>query len=223
MDLLGKQNSDTGEKKNPESITYGNKDGRITFGKLRLAGSSGENLSSSVISGVSIEGFDSNHYMSLDNTGERQGWTLQASPGPHHILCASNTSGSAPGDNNGGGFVLIAEHGDIVLKALRGRVRISGIDVDVRADGYNTKTGTINLDSNQSVNVNTPKLNVETEIGIGLRSSGSIDIVASTALNTVGKFTKGLTAASASLNPIDFAVDPLGSIEFITKTGFDLV
>jgi hypothetical protein len=217
MEAPGKQHGGSGEKENPEAITYGNKDGRITFGKLRLAGSGQENLAASVVSGVTVEGFDSNHYMSLDNTGERKGWTLQSSPGPHHILCASQTSSSTPGNNDGGGFVLIAEHGDIVIKALRGRVRISGIDVDVRADGYNTKTGTINLESNESVNINTPKLNVETEIGIGLRSTGSIDIVANTALSMVGKFTKGITSASANGFSLS---NPFATAEYIEKMGF---
>lgn len=218
MDISNASNGSTsGAKENYQSVQYGTDLGSICFGRLNLGGEN-EELSASVTSGVTLQSFDSNHYISLDAIGPRAGWSLHSSPGPFQVLCASKTSSSEPNNPDGIGLALIAEQGDIVISAKRGRVRISGIDIDLRSQGYNTKNGAINLDANNSVNINAPRFNVDSEVGIKLNCTGAIELVSNTAVNFTSKTIKGLSAAAAS---VFTSGDPFAMIDYINKNAFN--
>ena len=187
-----------GPKKNPEHLTYGTKDGQIEFGHLHLAGEGG--LSSDVTAGVYLQAYDSRHYMSMDIDGPRAGWTLNRCPGPFQILCATDNAGIVnPGPEAwpGAGFFLLAEQGDIIIRAPKGRIRLSAMDIDIRADGPDNTRGSINIDSNQSVNIKTGIFDVIANTGARIFTPNSINLVANTCMNLVSPFVNGLTAASA--------------------------
>ena len=197
-ELIKIKQRSSGEKKSPDHITFGTKDGQIEFGHLHLAGEGG--LSSDVTSGVMLQAYDSLHYMSMDIDGPRAGWTLNRCPGPYEILCASKNAGII-GSDKGVGFFLDAENGDIVIRAPKGRIRLSALDIDIRAEGPDNTRGTINLDANQSINIKTEgSFNVKADIGVKIFSPKSIDIVANTTMSLVSNFITNLTSASASLS-----------------------
>lgn len=183
-----------GEKKNPEHVVYGTKDGQIEFGHLHLAGEGG--LESDVTSGVYLQAYNSLHYMSMDIDGPREGWTLNRSPGPFEIICASNNAG-IPGSDKGNGYFLLAENGDIVIRAPKGRIRMSALDIDIRADGPDNTRGSINLDSNQSVNVKTGTFDVIASTGVKIFTPKSMNLIANTSMGLVSNFINGLTSACA--------------------------
>ena len=183
-----------GKKKNPEHIVYGNKDGQIEFGHLHLAGEGG--LSSDVTSGVYLQAYDSMHYMSMDIDGPREGWTLNRCPGPYEIISASNNAGVV-GSDTGVGYFLLAENGDIVIRAPKGRIRLSALDIDIRADGQDNTRGSINLDSNQSVNIKTGSFDVIANTGAKIFTPKSLNLIANTSMGLVSNFINGLTAASS--------------------------
>ena len=183
-----------GEKKNPEHVVYGTKDGKIEFGHLHLAGEG--TLSSDVTSGVYLQAYNSLHYMSMDIDGPREGWTLNRCPGPYEILCASRDAG-IPGSDKGNGFFLLAENGDIVIRAPKGRIRMSAMDIDIRADGPDNTRGSINLDSNQSVNIKTGTFDVIAQTGVKIFTPRTLNLIANTSMGLVSNFINGLTSASA--------------------------
>lgn len=183
-----------GEKKNTEHVVYGTKDGQIEFGHLHLAGEGG--LSSDVTAGVYLQAYNSMHYMSMDIDGPREGWTLNRCPGPYEILCASKDAGT-PGSDKGNGFFLLAENGDIVIRAPKGRIRMSALDIDIRADGQDNTRGSINIDSNQSVNIKTGSFDVIAQTGVKIFTPKSLNLIANTSMGLVSNFVNGLTAASA--------------------------
>jgi hypothetical protein len=185
----------SGEKTNTESIEYGNKDGKIMFGYLFSANAKAD--SAFAISGAHIQGFHSLHYMSMIKNGPMQGSTINRCPGPYQIVCASEHAGKL-GDTYGIGYFLYSENGDIVISAPRGRVRISALDVDIRAEGGDNSRGSINLDSNQSINLKTGTFDLKASIGAKFFTPRSIDIVANTSLSFISNFTQGLTAASTA-------------------------
>ncbi len=187
----------SGEKTSPEYYAIHTNNGSIELGKLKLASPSSDNLNASVTTGVHLQAKDALHYMAMENDGPRQGWTLNRSPGPYQILCATNTSAKSPSEENGFGFVLYAENGDVVISAPKGRIRLSALDIDIRAEGYDNKTGTINLDANQSVNIDAPRFNAKTSVGVRISSTSNISIVANGTLKYIGNFQEGLTAASS--------------------------
>jgi hypothetical protein len=169
--------------------------GTIRFGHLHLGSEGG--LKSDVKSGVMLQAFDSRHYMTMDNDGVRTGWTLNRCPGVYSIKCATDSAGIVDSDD-GVGFFLLAEKGDIVIRAPKGRIRLSAQDIDFRADGVDNSRGTINLDSNQSVNIDTVLFDVKAESGIRLFTPFTLDVVANTMVSFTSNFIRGLTAASVS-------------------------
>jgi len=204
-----KRTNQKGAKTNQNHIIYGNKNGQIEFGHLHLA--NGNKVDADVTSGVMLQAHDARHYMTMDNDGPRQGWTSNRCPGPYQIWCASDHAGkpgSVPvnGDWPGAGFFLLAENGDIIIRAPKGRVRISGMDVDIRAEGPDLTRGTVNIDSNESVNIKTGNFDVKAQKGVTLFCPKSINIASNTSLNFVGNFVSGLTAGSQfkpdKLNPV---------------------
>lgn len=194
IDLSNFKSRPGGEKKNPEYVKYGTKDGQIEFGLLRPANP--EATSSDVIAGVHLQGYNSLHYMSFESDGTRPGWTLNRCPGPYEIICASSDAGT-PGSDKGTGFFLLSENGDIVIRAPKGRIRMSALDIDLLAEGQDNTRGTINIESNQSVNIKTGSFDVNAQTGIKIFTPKSMNLIANTSMAMVSNFINGLTAASA--------------------------
>jgi len=180
-----------GPKETFEALEYGNRWGKVYFGGLNLSGQGG--LESDVLSGIGLQAQNSLHYFQMENDGPRKGWTLQRNPGVWEVKCGDSVK-----EGEIGGYIQV-ENGDLVLKAPNGRIRLQAVDIDLRADGYNQKTGVINIDSNNEVRIKTEKFKVKSENGISLQSPQAIDIVTNTAMNLAGNFVGGFTSAAAQL------------------------
>lgn len=202
----------SGKKKDDKNIEYGNKNGSIKFGHLHLGG--GDELDSDVQSGVMLQALDSRHYMTMENDGVRKGWTLNRCPGPYEIKCASDSAGTEDSEE-GIGFLLIAEKGDIVLRAPNGRIRMSAQDIHIRADGPDNTRGSVVIDANEAVNINTLRFSVKAKNGIKMVTPHSINLIAETSMNMYSNFMNSLSSASAFLSDKSY----LGSTEeFIQNT-----
>ena len=217
QDISSLKRRPQGKKTNPEHVVYGTKDGQIEFGHLHLAGSGVE---SDVTAGVYLQAYDSRHYMSMDIDGPRTGWTSNRCPGPYQIWCASDNAGIVnPGAGSwpGAGFFLLAENGDIIIRAPKGRIRMSALDIDLRAEGSDNTRGSINIDSNQSVNIKTGSFDIKANMGVTFFTPKSISIVANTSLKMYSNFMNGLTAGSAN-KPNKLL--PISSGQFAFTNGF---
>jgi hypothetical protein len=93
----------------------------------------------------------------------------------------------------------MADSGDIVIRAPKGRIRMSAMDIDIRADGTDNTRGTINIDSNQSVNIKTGTFDLNASTGVRLFTPKSMNIIANTSMALVSNFVNGLTSASKTL------------------------
>lgn len=214
MNLSGISGANTsrpgGAKTNAEAVSYGTKDGEIKFGHLHMEDA---NLDSAVTAGVYLQAYDSRHYMSMDIDGHRKGWTLNRCPGTYQILCGTDT----PDKSNG--FFLLSENGDIVIRAPNGRVRISGLDVDIRASGPDSTRGTINLDSNESVNIKTGSFDVKATVGVIMFTPYTMDIISNVALNITSNFVNNLTSASR-VYPNKDAVPTQSTLKFNLNSAY---
>ena len=191
---LTKQNIKQEEKTNYDSLPIGTKDGKIHFGYLYP---SNEKLNSvSSVAAVHLQAFHSLHYMSMIKTGPMQGSTINRCPGPFQIISATDHAGKL-GDNKGIGCFIRAENGDIVISAPNGRVRIDALDVNIRADGPDNTRGSINIESNQSINLISPTLKVEAPLGVTMFSANKISIIARGVLDMAAPFINGLSAISS--------------------------
>jgi hypothetical protein len=179
----------SGHKETFESLTWSNRFGALTLGTLNLAGQGG--LEADVLSGIGLQAANSLHYMQMENDGPRKGWTVNRTPGVWELKCADSVK-----EGEIGAYMHV-ENGDLVLKAPNGRIRLQAVDIDLRADGYNQKTGVINIDSNNEVKITTETFKVKSENGISLFSPQAIDIVSNTAMNLASNFVGGFTSAAA--------------------------
>lgn len=216
IDLSNLKTTEPGEKVNHDTISYGNKDGKIYFGYMYPANINVD--SSSAIAGVHIQGYHSLHYLSMIKNGPMQGTTINRSPGPYNVVCATDHAGEQ-GSKEGIGYFLFAENGDIVIRAPNGRVRISGMDVDIRAEGPDNTRGSINLDSNQSINLKTGSFDVKATLGAKVFTTRNIDLVANTSLSIISNFTKGLTTAS-TLRPAKGVPIEQSTLKYITTQDY---
>ena len=181
----------SGSKETFESVQYGNRFGGLYFGGLNLAGNGG--LESDVVSGVTLQANNSIHYVQMENNGPRKGWTLQRNPGVWEVKCADTVK-----DGEIGAMIHV-ENGDLVLKAPNGRIRLQAVDIDIRADGFNEKTGNINIESNNTVKIRTGQFKVTSENGVSLFSPQAINIVSNTAMTLASNFVGGVTSAAAQI------------------------
>ena len=219
--MEGKRQSKGGEKANSEHLVYGNRQGQIEFGHLHL-GQNGK-TNADVTSGVFLQaGGNARHYMTMDIDGAREGWTSNRSPGPYQVWCASDHAGNVEGKSKdwaGVGFFLLAENGDIIIRAPKGRIRMSAMDIDIRAEGPDLTRGSINLDSNESVNIKTETFDVTANKGLKLFSPKSVEIVANTSLNLVGNFVSSLSAAS---NYKPDKLNPITTVKMLLKQNYSI-
>lgn len=180
-----------GPKETFESIQYGNRFGSLYFGSLNLAGTGG--LEADVITGVTLQANNSIHYVHMENDGPRKGWTLQRNPGVWEVKCADAVKEGEIG------AMIHVENGDLVLKAPNGRIRLQAVDIDLRAEGFNEKTGYVNIESNNTVRIKTGQFKVNSENGVSLFSPQAINIVSNTAMTLASNFVGGVTSAAAQL------------------------
>ena len=179
----------SGSKETFESLTWSNRFGALTLGTLNLAGQGG--LESDVLSGIGLQAANSLHYMQMENNGPRKGWTVNRTPGVWELKCADSVK-----EGEIGAYMHV-ENGDLVLKAPNGRIRLQAVDIDLRADGFNEKTGNINIESNNTVKIRTGQFKVTSENGVSLFSPQAINIVSNTAMTLASNFVGGVTSAAA--------------------------
>lgn len=205
-----KARSDGKEKENKDRLIYGNKDGQIEFGHIHL---SSDSLDSDVTSGVYLQAYDSRHYMTMDIDGIRKGWTLNRCPGSYEILCGTETK------EKDIGFFLLSENGDIVIRAPKGRIRLSALDIDIRATGEDNTRGSVNIDSNQSVNIKTGSFDVKASVGVNVFTPYTLNMIANTSLNITSNFVNSLTSAS-KIHPNKDAVPTQSVIKFNLNSSY---
>ena len=180
------------KKHTRDPVQFGNKKyGRIVFGDLHLADPG--SLEADVTSGAMVQARDSRHYMTMDIDSVRTGWTVNRCPGTYEIVCADDVKPEEVG------CVIEARNGDITIGAPNGNVRIYGINIDILAkNGVDNKTGVINIESNEAVNIETQKFDVKAKTGIRIFTPYTMEMIANTTMKMSSNFFDGLTTATTA-------------------------
>ena len=200
----------SGQKEERTNFAYGHRSrGTIKFGHLWLDEPSG--LQTAIQSGVMLQAFDARSYISLDISGPRAGWIINRCPGTYEILCGTDL----PDDSIG--YFLYSEKGDIVIEAPNGSIRMTAQNIDLIAKGTDNSRGNINLESNQSVNINTQKFDVNAKTGIRLFTPFTMDLAANTTLRFASNFIRGLSSSSSILPDKN---NPLTPLSYLTNQLF---
>jgi len=172
----------------------------------------GQVCEDNVVTGIGLQGTSSLHYIHLDSTGNRAGWTLIRNPGVFEVKCGDNVNGKSIGMD------LECLNGDICISAPNGRIRLSALDIDIMANGPDETRGHIKIEANQDVKIKASgAFDVMANIGYRIYTPNVGKIIANTKLYTISNFITGLTCASASLAG---KTDPTTTQEFKTNSQY---
>ena len=188
------------QKKNFWTQVISTMNGMITFGGL----SQQEDVTSS----IELKALDGRHFISLDEDGPRTGWTIMNAPGSTMIHTGSDLAATpAPlgpvvtdppeGICEKEAFVVIAENGDIQLKAANGKVRIEGHDIEFVANG-NAPHGVFYANANESIKLDSKNVTIDGKQSLKLISTGLITISGGLSTQIFSPLIYGVTAATVA-------------------------
>lgn len=168
------------DKKNYHTIRYGTADGEIKFGHI---------TKDNEISGVMLRaGRDVKHYITLDNTGGdnekvfRKHGTICRSPGSFQVKAGDNIER----DKNIPGIFLDAVSGDIVIRAVKGKIRLEAIDIEMVATGEDNTKGNISLSANEKIIQKAQTIDVSSKTSTKIFSDKTVELIGNGFLNFYG-------------------------------------
>ena len=177
------RNSDTA-KQNYTAQTWSNDHGSITLGQVDYVGA--------VTSAFMAEGKDSRHAFSLDNDGQRKGWTCSTSPGNFQLECGSDNVEAEDS------LCLEAKNGNIIIKAHNGKIRLQANDIELIAASDKTEKGNIVCSATESFMIHeTKKVLINASIMYKISTSGIGQVTANSVLKIYGSIIRGVTDACA--------------------------
>ena len=141
------------KKENLHPYFVGTKHGRLSFGQVRDA----NEISACMLQSGPDGG---RHYITMDSTGNKEegmrGSTKLFSPGTLTVKTGKDIENyTVPSlkPNNIPAIWCEAENGDIIIKASHGKIRLEAEDVIINANGFDGKSGTVTIDSNDKINL----------------------------------------------------------------------
>ena len=173
------------EKTNYWSQKISAQDASIIFG--------GISPEKDVRSSFMVKALDGRHFLTMDQDGQRKGWSTLVSPGCLQMKCGLDFK---EGQN---AYFLEAENGDIVIKAANGNIRFEGDKIDFVARKE------FNVESHGKIDVNAQNINVEARFGMKIKASSFLNVNAPCGMEIISGIIRGVSCASErSASFLDF-------------------
>ena len=174
-------------KINYTATGYGNDHGSLRFGSL--------DTDATVTSAVALQsGADGRHQFSLDNDGERKGYTTSTSLANFQVRCGVDKTLVTEAQDT---LNLCAENGNILITATNGKIRLQGTDIELIAVGEGGSKGNIRMDATETVSINSKKFLASASVFYRISPVGLGEISACGPLTIYGMMIQGVTAAVA--------------------------
>jgi len=173
------------KSKNYETKRTGTKDGQLSFGHIH-----GDEVKSSVM----IQGQESLEYITIDQTEPRKRWMTSRCRGRYQVKCGDDI----PKDQIGMWFN--ADSSDILIQT-KGRIRMEAENIDIIARGPDTSKGVINIQSNESVNIETKRFTANANESISIFTDGDMFQSAINIMKVYGGSIQKMTARSVIKPP----------------------
>lgn len=186
------------KSKNYETKTTGTKDGQITFGNIH---------SDQVKSSLMLQGQESLEYITIDQTAPRKRWMTSRCRGRYQVKCGDDI----PKDDIGMWFN--ADRSDILIQT-KGRLRLEAENIDIIARGSDPSKGVVNIQSNESVNIETKTFAVNANESVSLFTDGQMQQTAINIMRIYGGSIQKMTSMSANKTP---SLPVLGKIVQLTQ------
>ena len=166
------------EKKNFWNQVWSAMNGAITFGKISPKGD--------VTSSVHIQALDGRHFMSFDEDGPRTGYTLLNSPGSTFIHSGEDLEPQQEA------IMILANNGDIHLKAANGKIKLEALDIELMAKGAN---GQIRANANETLLLESKNVTIDEKQSVKINSIGLLECTGKLGMQLISPLIEGVSAA----------------------------
>lgn len=175
-------------KINYTAIGYGNDHGSVTMGQIHKQ--------SDVTSAVMLNARDGLHQFSLDNDGQRRGWTTSTSTGAFQVKCGKYPWIEKAAEKEAlDSCIIEAEHGNIVIKASNGKIRLEGTDIELVSKGEKTDRGSIKMTASENIIMESKKTIINAKNYYKMSTPQTMEIIANGVLKMYGAVIRGVTDA----------------------------
>ena len=164
------------EKKNYWTQAIGTQDALIQFG--------GVSSEKDVTSSFKVRALDGRHFFTMDQDGQRKGWTTLVSPGATQIITGEDLE---KGQN---AIFVEAENGDIIIKATDGNIRFEGDKIDFVAREE------FNVESHGKIDINGNNVNIEARARMRITARQFLQVDAPCGMQILSKIIQGVSAAT---------------------------
>ena len=164
------------EKKNYWTQAIGTQDALIQFG--------GVSSEKDVTSSFKVRALDGRHFFTMDQDGQRKGWTTLVSPGATQIITGEDL---VKGQN---AIFVEAENGDIIIKATDGNIRFEGDKIDFVAREE------FNVESHGKIDINGNNVNIEARARMSITARQFLLVDAPCGMQILSKIIQGVSAAT---------------------------
>ena len=164
----------------------GTEHGRLSFGTIRK----NNEISACMLQSGPDGG---RHYITMDSTGNKEkgmrGSTKAFCPGTLTIKSGKDIENYTPPKikpNNIAGIWCEAENGDIIIKASHGKIRLEAEDVIINANGFDGKSGTVTIDSNDKINLKSQTIDINASVSTKIFSDKTVEVIGKGLMNIYG-------------------------------------
>ena len=173
-------------KKNYTAQRYGQNDGELRFGQIDKQGR--------VTAGVQLNAKEGTHTFSMDNDGERKGWTTSMSPGHLQMQCGRDSTKEEDS------CVIYADNGNIVINAGNGNLRFIANNVEFTCQGQDAKEGNFIVNASQTITLDAKKIQGTAKNFLKMATPGKMEMCANENLKMYGGVIRGVSNAVANLD-----------------------
>ena len=164
------------EKKNYWTQAIGTQDALIQFG--------GVSSEKDVTSSFKVRALDGRHFFTMDQDGQRKGWTTLVSPGATQVITGEDL---VKGQN---AIFVEAENGDIIIKATDGNIRFEGDKIEFVA------RDSLSVEAHNKVDINSNNVNIDARARMRIRANQFLLVDAPCGMQILSKIIQGVSAAT---------------------------
>ena len=141
-----------------------------------------------VRSSFQVKALDGRHFLSLDQDGQRKGWTTLVSPGTTQIKSGLDLKA---GQN---AIFVEAENGDIIVKATDGNIRFEGDKIEFVARQE------FNVEAHNKIDINSQNINIDARARMKVRANQFLSVDAPCGIEILSGIIKGVSCATKEFN-----------------------
>ena len=168
------------EKTNYWSQKISAQDASIIFG--------GISPEKDVRSSFMVKALDGRHFLTMDQDGQRKGWSTLVSPGTTQIKSGLDLKA---GQN---AIFVEAENGDIVVKATDGNIRFEGDKIEFVARQE------FNVEAHNKIDINSQNINIDARARMRVRANQFLSVDAPCGIEILSGIIKGVSCATKEFN-----------------------